>query len=482
MQIVLSTPPADGDYFGVGSFPTLGLLYVAASVKSLPAVNVSIVDPYAEGLDADQAAEKILSMSPDLVGVSLNSRNVRRGCNLIRLVKNARPDLITVLGGHHATLFDRLLLTEIPELDLVLRGEAEASFRALCQRLLEGQDIAAIPGLSHRVDGKLVSGELQLIHDIDSLEFPYRKSLDYDGYFTQSGGFVFPRMPKTTTMISSRGCPYKCTFCSKSLPMARIWRPRSAGNVFRELFQLSEEGYQLVFFVDENLTRDLDRLNELCRLILEHKLPRKMRMGFQGSLHDVPEETLNLMQKAGFDSAFVGVESGSQAQLDRFQKPASVRAVAEGIRKAKRAHMIVFASFITGGPGETAEDAEASKEFLKEVGPHIAEPCPLIIDPGSSLWDEMVGTVEPEKLEDSVSRPIYSFATQPDKETIDSRRQDFMIAFSKSWFHWRRISDLLGLVLHNPSMRYVLMAFVKHPLMLLQFLRRGASPPEFVVK
>ncbi|MEJ2715746.1 MAG: cobalamin-dependent protein, partial [Deltaproteobacteria bacterium] len=133
MRIVLSTPPAEGDTWGIGSFPTLGLLYLAGNVRSLPDVRVTVVDPYAEGLDVDQSVEKILSLSPDMLGVTVTSQNIKRAWKLLTRIKAARPDILTICGGYHASLFDRLLLNEIDDLDLILRGEAEESFHELCR-------------------------------------------------------------------------------------------------------------------------------------------------------------------------------------------------------------------------------------------------------------------------------------------------------------------------------------------------------------
>jgi anaerobic magnesium-protoporphyrin IX monomethyl ester cyclase len=482
MKVVLATPPSEGDTWGIGSFPTLGLLYLAGSVRDLPDVQVTVVDPYAEGLDSVQAARRILSYSPDMFGVTVNSQNIRRAWRLISRIKAERPDVLTIFGGHHATLFDRLVLREISELDLILRGEAEESFRELCRRLLRSEDIASVPGLSYRSGGEPVSGTPQMIEDMDSVPFPDRDTLEYRGYFTRYAGFRLPKVPMAATMITSRGCPYACTFCSKTPPMSNRWRPRSARNVLKELLQLSEEGYQLVLFVDENFTRNIARVDELSRLILEHRLQEKMRLGFQGSLHDVPQETLDVLHEAGFDFVFVGVESGSEAQLSRYRKPVDRNGLAEGVRRAKKAHMVVVTSFITGAPGETEEDLRASREFVLQVRPHAADSGPLIIDPGTPLWEEMMGPGEPKTLDDSLSRPIYEFSDQPEKQTIDERIVEFRRAFSKSWLHWRRGFDFYDLLRYNPSVRYVLKMFVKDPAVLLQFFKRGSAPVEIVVK
>ena len=119
-----------------------------------------------------------------------------------------------------------------------------------------------------------------------------------------------------------------------------------------------------MLLADENFTWDLDRLNDLCRMMLDHKLQRRIRLGFQGSLHHVPQKTLNLMQKAGFDLAFIGVESASNAQLRRFRKPANRDQMAESIRRAKKAGMACVALWRKKAPAQELSEADEVLEDL----------------------------------------------------------------------------------------------------------------------
>ena len=135
MKIVLATPPADGSKCGLGMPPPLGLIYVATAAQKKLGHQIIIVDAYSQGLYAEEAAARVLAHQPDIFGLSVMSTNINRGLKLLKMVKQAQPTVTTVLGGQHATLFDRLLLREVPETDLVLRGEGEESFPGLCQTL-----------------------------------------------------------------------------------------------------------------------------------------------------------------------------------------------------------------------------------------------------------------------------------------------------------------------------------------------------------
>ncbi len=458
MNIVLATSPSEEDNHGVRSMAPLSLGYLAASVKKLPEVTMRIVDAYGEGLTVDQAADRVLALSPDLVGVSSTSFCYPSGLKLISRIKSARRDVVTVLGGYHATKFDNLLLNVVPELDLVIRGEGDESFPELCRRMLRSESLAGLPGLSYRANGEVARGIPQQIEDLDTVPFPARELFDYDGYFHQFGGFPLPPIPRTANVASSRGCPYHCTFCPKLFPQWR-YRMRSAENVFQEILELQRTGFKMAFFQDENFSYDIPRLEKICHLILEHDL--KMRFAFQGTIHHLPESVFQLMHRAGFDALFVGVESGSDAQLRRYGKPATSKALAEGIRRAKRAHMLVVGFFVVGGPEETDQDFEATQKFIREIRPQICGGSAVSVQPHAILWDKLVGTTEPLSLEDSHPRHMYTIPGQHDIEVIRRRRRGLRQAFAQSWRHWRRLIDILDLLKFNRSAQQVVKLSLK---------------------
>ena len=458
MNIVLATSPSEEDIHGVRTMAPLSLGYLAASVKKHPEVTARIVDAYGEGLTVNQAAERILALSPDLLGVSSTSYCFPSGIRLISRIKSEKSGVVTVMGGYHATMFDNLLLKDVPALDLVIRGEGDESFPELCRRLLRSESLEGAPGLSYRANGQVIRGIPQQIEDLNAIPFPDRESFTYDGYFHQFGGFPIPEIPRTANMATSRGCPYHCTFCPKLFPQWR-YRMRSAENVFQEILELQSAGFKMAFFQDENFSYDIPRIEKLCHMILEHNL--QMRFAFQGTIHHLPESVFQLMHRAGFDVLFVGVESGSDAQLKRYGKPATRKSLAEGIRRAKRAHMLVISFFIFGGPGETDQDFEATQKFILETRPHICGGSAISIQPHAILWDKLIGNAEQTSLADSSPRQMYTIPGQHTNDVIRRRRRGLKQAFSKSWMNWRRITDVLDLVKFNLSAQRVLKLSLK---------------------
>jgi anaerobic magnesium-protoporphyrin IX monomethyl ester cyclase len=471
MNIVLVTVPIPEIPWNTGSFPPLGLLYLAGGVKPLTKVKVSLVDAFCEGLNVRQSVERILSSSPDLVGLSMASRNLKEAASLLADLKSIRPELLTLAGGIHPTLFDHLLIKEIPSLDLVLRGEADESFPELCRRLLAGQEISGVPGLSYRARGKVRRGEPQFIEDLDTLPFPDRSLLDPNIYGTQWYGFNLPILPRFTTAFSSRGCLFNCTFCAGVKLCQNRLRTRSAENVLAELVSLSQEGFEFVIFFDDNFTGEAARVDKLCHLIIEHHL--KLSLAFAGTLHHLPDATLHLMHQAGFDLVFVGVESGSDAQLRRYRKPSTSQVLATDILRAKNANMITIASFITGSKWEAESDHEATKDFVWKVRPHLCEINPLMAHPGSHLWEEIHAGQDPQTLEESESRLVSRFPGQMPKALIKFRERDFRRTFRRSWLHWRRIVELLDLFAHNQLFARLFKTLLTRPLPLLKLYYWG---------
>jgi len=167
------------------------------------------------------------------------------------------------------------------------------------------------------------------------------------------------------------------------------------------------------------------------------------------------------MHQAGFDALFVGVESGSDAQLQRYGKPASSKSLAEGIRRAKRAHMLVIGFFIFGGPGETSEDFEATQKFIQETRPHICGGSGLSIQPHATLWGKLIGSAALESLEVTNPRRMYEIPGQHTRDVLSRRKRGLKQAFNKSWRNWRRIIDALDLFKYNLIFRHTVIKLLK---------------------
>jgi radical SAM superfamily enzyme YgiQ (UPF0313 family) len=463
-NIVLSQALIGDAEWNRKSFPPLGLMYISSAVKKLPDTNVNLVDGYSEGLSTDLTAARIIDLEPDILGMSMTSENFLEGLEVIRKVKEARPGVTTVAGGIHAGLFDDLLLKESPSLDYVLRGEAEESFPELVDRLRNEAGLDGLPGLSYRRHGDIVRGGPQVIRDLDCLVPPDRTLIDGLEYGTQWYGFDIPQFARMTTTLSSRGCPHSCFFCSDVTFGARF-RTRSPENILRELIEVKRLGYEIVIFFDDNFTGDVERVNQLCRLIIDQRLGLSYACTAMPYL--LPQETLDLMQKAGFFVMFVGVESGSDEMLKLYRKPARRELLMEGIRRAKQANFLVIASFITGHREETPADFSASKDYMRLTRPFFCEINPLMVHPGSALWQDIHGNHPPETLLETRSRLISRFPGQMEKADIKAREKDFRKSYQGLWRHWPMWFDFLKIMHQGGYISKLFRALLKKPLSIL---------------
>lgn len=463
MNIVLVSSPDIKTPYG-GPFAPLGLLYVAGSVTHKPDVRVKLVDAYSEALDPEIAIDRILAHNPDLVGVSPTSETFEGGRLIIEGIKARRPQVKTMLGGYYPTLFDELLLRQIPQLDYVLRGEVEESFPIFCERFLsDPEHLAGVPGLSHRDGDHIVRGIPQRIEDLDTVPFPDRTVVDRKDTGFDWVGYKIPDVPPIATVVSSRGCPFRCNFCTPTEAFAAGWRGRSPENVVRELDELADEGFEIVIFVENNFTAGVTRVENLCRMMIDRGLHKRIRCFTQGTLDHVPQDTLDLMHRAGFDGIYVGVESGSDGQLTRFNKVTTSRRMGDGILRAKKAHMFVISSFISAGQGETDEDRRLTYEFIRKTKPLVCEAGTLRAHPGTPLWHELVGQEDPETVEESLTRMIYEFPGQIDRATCDKLLQEFHEAFIHTFGRGKRLREFVDLLFHNPTARWFVGVCLRNP-------------------
>jgi radical SAM superfamily enzyme YgiQ (UPF0313 family) len=246
---------------------------------------------------------------------------------------------------------------------------------------------------------------------------------------------------------------------------------RSAENIFQEVLELQAQGNRIVFFQDENFSHSKKRVEQFCTMILDHKV--SMRFGFQGTISHLPDNVLQLMHKAGFDFLFVGVETGSDAQLKRYRKPTTSAVLGQGIRRAKKAHMLVIGFFIHGGPGETLEENAATQKFVREARPHVCGASELSVQPGSVLWEELLRDGEPANLQASYPQRISAFPGQHTETDVRIRRRRFQRAMALSWRHWSRLIEMVDLLIYNRSLQMILKPLLKNYKSIVQLFKGG---------
>ena len=452
MKIVLSTPPGRT----TERWPPLGLLYIASMMRvQRPDDEVRVVDAFCENLRAEDLVHRIERERPDIFGMNCSTHTF---LSAIRALENAHrvlPETTIVMGGFHATFTAEQILHDYPFVDYIIKGEAEHAFPMLVECIEGGRTPADVDGISFMKDGGYVSRPPATEKDLDALPFPARdlvEGLTY-GYSHRGVRLAFG---KFTTVCSSRGCPFRCTYCSCAAFSHRRWRPRSAANVVEELDLLYDQGYETAVFVDDNFTLKKSRVEEICEQIRERKI--RMRFYCEGRVDNAPYPLLRTMKKAGFDVIYFGVESASKHVLDYYKKGITSAQSRTAIADAKRARMLVVTSYIFGAPVETQADILRTIDFIRTSRPHAIQVNILDCLIGTPIWDDMVraGVVAPEDWKRN--HRIYEYHEDGlSRELLDDLTSRAHAAHADGWKNRDGLRDFLRLLWSNQTGRRVIL-------------------------
>lgn len=375
--------------------PPLGLAFLAA-VLERDNIPVAIIDAAVEHLSPAALARRISDYRPDLIGITVLTEFRFSSFDTARIAREAAPEALVMLGGPHVTLAAEDTAAHVPAADLVVRGEAEEIIQQLIGALSTGGDLQAVPGLTWREGDRVVSTpDAPLVRDLDSLPFPARHLLPMEKYrFLLDVPGLGPRPAAHT--ITSRGCPFGCSFCATSTMMGMRWRARSAANVLAEVKQVVAEGADTLWFYDDTFTMNKKRVEDICQGIIDLGLNIHFTCSIR--VDTVDRELLALMQRAGCFMVFFGVESGNQETIDRVcGKRISLQQVRDVARWCDELGIRKNPGYIVGFPGETLEQARQTLDFMQEVGGKSSLSF-LRIYPGTAIEQiaREKGILEPE--------------------------------------------------------------------------------------
>jgi magnesium-protoporphyrin IX monomethyl ester (oxidative) cyclase len=336
--------------------------------------------------------ERVREFKPDAVGISCIFSNqwpaVRE---LSSRIKAMDPEVLVLSGGAHPSFLSERCMDNAP-LDYILRGEAERSLVDLLDRINAGKPVDDVDGLVWRERGSVRSNpKTGFIEDLDALPFPAHDLLPVEKYFDaalpMAYGFFSPR---NIPVITSRGCPCSCTFCSSTHLWGKRYRTRSAGNVLAELDWLREEfGVEEIKFQDDNLTADRNRAGELFQGMVERPYTLNWNTPNGIALWTLDEDMLKLMKRSGCFEITLAIESGNQEVLSNLiRKPLKLDKVRDVNRLAREIGIIRGAYFIIGFPGETRAQINDTVMLSRELK---LDYCLIFIYnplPGSELFKE----------------------------------------------------------------------------------------------
>jgi anaerobic magnesium-protoporphyrin IX monomethyl ester cyclase len=369
----------------VRSSPSLGLAYLAA-MSEQRGDEVRVLDMQMEDLPLEQV---VADFSPDVVGITATTVQIESAWRVAREVKRL-TDAQVVLGGPHPTVLSTESV-EKPEVDVVVRGEGELTWKELCDRLESGESLAGLAGITYQEQGEVVHNpDRSVMEDVDSIPFPAYHLFKMERYSNLQPTLDDVDGP-SYPILSSRGCPYRCNYCSQILP--RGWRARSPESVVSEWRWLVEElGAAEIGVLDDSFNIDRQRALAICDLIIGQGLnhvPWIMINGIRANLAD--EELLGKMREAGCIRTAFGVESGNQQILDSvIHKQLTLDQVRAAFGAAKAVGMETIGFFIIGLPGETEETMEDTIRFACELDPVVANFSMATPFPGTRMYDQVL--------------------------------------------------------------------------------------------
>lgn len=371
----------------IAAFPPLSVLYLAAVLEEA-GVEVSVLDQPSLGLTVAETVRWVEKEKPDILGFSTLTSSGQTAISISNKVKERNPNIVTVLGNHHATFNAERILRKYHSIDIVVRGEGEKTIIELVNSLKTTKDIKEVRGISFRKNNTIISTpDQQLIEDLDSLPFPNRKLIDVKYHCVIAGANVAPK--KFTSIVTSRGCVYGCRFCSCTELARNKWRARAVESTLEELSFLASEGYKQLIIVDDAFTINPRRVVEICKGIRKEKLD--LEWICEGRVDNFSYDMAREMVQAGCKVLYFGIESANERILRYYNKRITPAQSETAVKTAKKAGMdVVAGSFIVGAPDETKEEILNTIEFAQRIPIDIPQFNILGAHPGNNIWTEFV--------------------------------------------------------------------------------------------
>jgi radical SAM superfamily enzyme YgiQ (UPF0313 family) len=417
---VVEHPDEEGREFlesdDFGDFPPLGALYVLSyAEKHLPQHQYFFLDCVGERVRHRTLGERIAEIKPDVVGITSFTISLVDVCKAAETVRCVVPHAHICLGGHHPIAFP-YEAAQLPQFDSVVVGEGEIAFTQLLQALEKGEDYTSILGVYTRESIKRFEGQVfddnrflgrvcvppAYVEDVDSLPIVNRKYIRHLKYRN-----ILGVTDDLATILSSRGCPYRCTFCD--VPYKR-YRPRNVDQVLDEVEACRAMGYKEVRFYDDLFNINEAKIMEFCAAIERRGLD--FIWDFRGRVNGVTYESLKRAKACGLRMISFGVETGSDLGLRELKKGTTTQKVRQAFEWCRELGIVTVADFIIGLPFErTVADVRRNLDFLIGLDPDYAQISILTLYPNTELYDQAVakGIVDHKRWQAWVLDPKPGF-------------------------------------------------------------------------
>jgi len=407
-------------------FPPLGAASLASQLHKL-GIETKIFDCTFK--THGEIKKCLRSYQPEIVGIYSMVTLSRNTFRIAEMVRTSLPDSLLVAGGPLPSLYPERYCGAF---DAVFRGEADLSFPRFCHDLFNSTDfrpqikelnLKSYEGLFIQQNGLQI--ENPTVHyrekELESFPLPDRSDFDHTAYqkvWSEQDG------SKTTSIITTLGCPFSCDFCSRPI-FGSLFRRRNLDLVFDEIEQICRLGYDSLWIADDNFTLDLNWLKEFCQRIAG----RKIGWSCLSRVTGIDEEITHLMKESGCKRVYLGLETGNQDTLELMEKKATLEEGINAVHLFHKAGIEVAAFFIVGYPGETVASIEDTFRFALDLpldSISFNVPYPL---PGSQLF-ERVSKVDKNKDWNEENEVTFLYASEFDPLWLRQRIDETMQAFA----------------------------------------------------
>ena len=442
MKILLVRPVSDTYIIS----PPIGLGYIATAIRR-SGMDPDILDCAKEKFTLGHFRKYIEKNKPDLVGFQLWSCDIPQVKQSLKIIKESNHKIITIIGGAHPSGDPEGSLKYFPEVDFGFRGEGERGIELLVNKLLGDQsiDLDSIPGLIWRdVYNRVHSNPLFLMDDLNSFGFPAWDLIppaEYPNAPHQGFAKAFPIAP----VITTRGCPFNCSFCASHSINGRKVRFRSVDHVLDEMELLKNKyGVEEFHIEDDNFTINKEYVKKFCNGLRERDIKTHWHCSSGVRLDSLNPDILRLMKDSGCYNFTVAIESGSDRILELMKKNLNVKTIREKIEMMNRTGSKPTGLFMIGFPGETIDEIEETIKFSKSLDIKRAQFAIFHPMPGSQIWDDLLADGKLKNLDWGKIRPSdVAYQTDiPANKLKRLQRKAFLTFHFRPRILWLQVKDI----------------------------------------
>ncbi len=376
--------------------PNLGLGYLA-SVLRKNKHRVAILDCAKERIDHQKYKDYLEKEKPDLVGVQVFTCDFNSAKQCLDIAKQLNKNTVTVVGGPHSSGDPKGTMEGLKNVDFAFTGEAELGLPKLLEYIESGNEaeLESIPGLIYRHNGEVIVNEQGRFTELDEIPFPSWDLINPITYPIAPHGSFTKSLP-VAPIVTTRGCPFNCTYCAAKVICSRNFRMRSIDNVIEEIKYLQKNfGIKEIHIEDDNFTLIKPRVMEFCKkleqenIVIDWACPNGVR------LDTLDEELLVNMEKAGCYSFAVGIESGSPRILSDMRRRETLETMVERIKLiASVSNIRMTGFFMVGYPSETRDDIRKTVELSLRLPLHRAQFSNFLPLPGTEIYNRLIESGE----------------------------------------------------------------------------------------